>query len=180
MDLQMSEILSVNPLLSSMDSIQEVIDQGTINSKDHMGSTLLHRAAREGHVEIVEKLLESGASIYLEDLYGHLPLHVASMSGHAKIVQLLLNQDCDALDKMSSTKLTPLHCAAKEGKLEVVKLAFVRERSFPECSEQLRTHSTDVGGERGPHRRRQTSSGCRGRSLCERQVHPLCLPPCHQ
>lgn len=80
MDLQVSDIVSGNPLLSSMDSIQEVIDQGTINSKDHMGSTFLHRAAREGHVEIVEKLLESGASVCLEDLYGHLPLHVASMS----------------------------------------------------------------------------------------------------
>lgn len=130
MDLQVSDIVSGNPLLSSMDSIQEVIDQGTINSKDHMGSTFLHRAAREGHVEIVEKLLESGASVCLEDLYGHLPLHVASMSGHPKIVQLLLNQDCDALDKMSSTKLSPLHCAAKEGKLEVVKLLLERGASL--------------------------------------------------
>lgn len=101
----------------------------TVNSQDPMGSTLLHTAAKDGDVESVEKLLESGASIYLEDLYGHLPIHVASSNGHAKIIQLLLNKDCD-VDRMSATKLSPLHCAAQKGREEVVKLLLQRGASL--------------------------------------------------
>lgn len=116
-----NELMLQDSLQGSMEVFIEFIKQGQMNSRDHMGSTLLHLVARSGNVEKVEKLLEHGASTFLKDLHGLLPLHVASIHGHAKIVQLLLNKGCD-VNVSSDAKLTPLHCAAQNGKSEVVRL----------------------------------------------------------
>jgi cytohesin len=53
--------------------------------------TALHYAARDGHTEIVQLLLEKGASSNCRDYQGRMAVHNAAERGHAEIVQLLLN-----------------------------------------------------------------------------------------
>ncbi|XP_061182490.1 ankyrin-1-like [Saccostrea echinata] len=135
MDVQIGRDVPINELMSQdspediKDVVCQLISQGAINSRDHMGSTPLHIATKCGNVEMVEKLLESGASVFEEDLRGFLPLHVASTQGHTKIVQLLLNKGCN-IDKSSAAKFSPLHCASQNGKSDVVSLLLQRGASL--------------------------------------------------
>ncbi|XP_062581012.1 ankyrin-1-like [Saccostrea cucullata] len=128
-DVPMNELMLQDSLEDIMDTVHQLNSQGAINSRDHMGSTPLHIAAKCGNVEMVEKLLESGASVIVEDLYGYQPLHVASIHGNVKIVQLLLNKGCN-IDKNSAAKLTPLHCASQKGKPDIVSLLLQRGASI--------------------------------------------------
>lgn len=60
------------------------------NVINEQGQTLLHVAAHEGHVEIVDFLLRCGANLDARDRHGNTPLHCAVVSGREKIVQALV------------------------------------------------------------------------------------------
>ena len=47
--------------------------------------------AASGHVEVVQELLNHGASVDFADHYGWTPLHVAAGKGYVEVVQELLN-----------------------------------------------------------------------------------------
>lgn len=73
-----------------------------------IGGVALHEAVQEGHAEIVDLLLENGASVDDDkDDYGT-PLHVAAGGGKIEIARLLLREgaDVDAIDRNDSTPLT--------------------------------------------------------------------------
>ncbi|XP_013421641.1 ankyrin-3 [Lingula anatina] len=59
------------------------------------GSTPLHWAAREGHENILNLLLQRGADRYLTDQYGRTPLHEAALFGRGEIVKILLKRGDD-------------------------------------------------------------------------------------
>lgn len=60
------------------------------NVVNEQGQTLLHVAAHEGHVEIVDFLLRCGANLDARNRHGNTPLHCAVVSGREKIVQALV------------------------------------------------------------------------------------------
>ena len=82
------------------------------------GSTSLHHASREGHIEVARFLVECGADARAQDNYGTTPLHLASEGGHLDIVRFLIERGADvrAQDYRWST---PLHRASEWGHLEV-------------------------------------------------------------
>ena len=55
--------------------------------KDNDEWTPLHLAARYGHKEIVEYLVEKGADVNAKDKEGWTPLHFAAQEGHTEIVE---------------------------------------------------------------------------------------------
>jgi len=90
-----------------------VQDSKQINSADAKGRTVLVRAAIGGKKEIVNFLLEQGAT---EDIF------VAAMVGHTEKVAALLKQDPQLLNARDRSGKAALHWAAFHGQLKVVEL----------------------------------------------------------
>jgi ankyrin repeat protein len=107
-----------------------------INAPDNQGSTALHLAIKEGHVETVELLLDSGADV--EALIGPLslkPIHLAAMTLNPAMMDTLLKYR--PYLESRSNGLTALYYAVCAGDDEVAKLlleagADVRARTLCE------------------------------------------------
>lgn len=97
----------------------------TASDADTEQFTDLHRAAYEGNVTEMRRLLEKGEQPNAITHSLHLtPLHMAAASGHAAAVAELLNApgiDATAPDN-DAEGFTPPHAAAKCGQLEVLRL----------------------------------------------------------
>ena len=61
-----------------------------LNEVDQFGQTILHIAAFEGHLSIVELLVEQGAPLSTQDKNGWTPLHCASSNRHLRVVEYLI------------------------------------------------------------------------------------------
>lgn len=68
--------------------LKEDVDINLTGGND--GTTLLHRAAGKGELEIVKLLLELGANIMVRDIWGDTALLRAKRSKHMYIVETLL------------------------------------------------------------------------------------------
>ena len=82
--------------------------------------TLLHRAAMNGKLEIVQFLVPLLSDKNPKDNDDWTPLHWAAKHGHLEIVMYLCDQIQDKNPKIYNGN-TPLHSATSEGKTEVVK-----------------------------------------------------------
>ena len=117
-----------------------LLDAGAdMEVEDDWGMTPLQKAAREGHTEIVNLLVNAGADITKKkNFHWGTPLHLAAQKGHTEIVKVLLDVGVDISreiggmfipvcerfykDWQDDDGATPLHLAAKEGHIEIVKL----------------------------------------------------------
>jgi ankyrin repeat protein len=85
------------------------------NAKMNDGSMPLHYACEFGREAVVSLLLENGAKVNVEDIFGNTPLHVASKEGNEDIVALLLEKDADPTITNDDGK-TPLQIAQENNK----------------------------------------------------------------
>lgn len=72
--------------------------------------TALHMAARRGHTEIAQALLDRGAQVDARDSLGDTPLRRAVNCGKVDVARLLLDRGADARSQ-GSKKLTPMEAA---------------------------------------------------------------------
>ena len=83
----------------------------------------LRVASENGHLQIVQLLLEAGTDAFVvdRDFQRRTALHLAAANGHAEVVKLLLEAGArkDAADEDGNTAL---HLATGNGHLEVVRL----------------------------------------------------------
>ncbi|KAK3589737.1 hypothetical protein CHS0354_021059 [Potamilus streckersoni] len=103
-----------------LNKVKKLVNPHNVNAKDTAGrkSSPLHFAAGFGRKDVVEHLLECGASVHARDDGGLIPLHNACSFGHAEVVQLLLRHGADA-NARDNWNYTPLHEAAIKGKIDV-------------------------------------------------------------
>ncbi len=87
--------------------------------------TLLHRAVLDGHYEIAEKLVNFGANVAVQNIYGETPLHSAAKLGRIKMIELLLNKH-NTVNLPDKNGWTALHFAVKSNYIEVVSLLLIR------------------------------------------------------
>ncbi len=81
-------------------------------------------AVRGGRVDIVNDLLDGGASLAAENAYGRTPLHVATAFGEIEMMELLLlnGADTNALDREGKTPLMDAAANSWRNTVEVVNV----------------------------------------------------------
>lgn len=91
-----------------------------LDAVDDLGCTALLLAAGEGHLGVVNVLLDADASVSRPALDGETPLHAAARQGHDRIVERLVRAgaNVNARDADSST---PLHAAAWNANADTVE-----------------------------------------------------------
>ncbi|MHA1908951.1 MAG: ankyrin repeat domain-containing protein, partial [Candidatus Thorarchaeota archaeon] len=108
----------------------------------------LIQAAEAGDLEAVKQALEDGADINFQDeFFKDTALHKTSSAGHLEIVEYLIEHGADML-LLNGVDFTPLHLAARDGRLSVVQLILEKVGSIPErlLNDALHVASMSVSG----------------------------------
>ena len=79
--------------------------------------TPLHLAAENGHLSVVEYLVNQKADINAKEQNDCAPLHLAARNGHLNVVEYLINQKADINAKNKDGK-TPLVLASDMERLD--------------------------------------------------------------
>ena len=98
----------------NLTELTTTINVSDIDHKYQFGFTLLHYAAKENRVEVIEYLVTSGCDINAVDDDEQTPLHKSAMFGHRQSVQLLIDKGAN-VNKMDNNGNTPLHVAVMSG-----------------------------------------------------------------
>ena len=83
--------------------------------------TPLHHSARNGHLQVAEFLIQSGASVDKKSVDGWTALHLTCENGHVDVIDLLLRQGADP-NAMNKNHVTSLMLASREGHVPVIEL----------------------------------------------------------
>ena len=94
------------------------VSSSNVANKD--GKTPMFRAAEEGHVQLMEVLLEAGAKTDEPEFRGRTPLFAAARNDHLNAVRFLVENGA-AKDQGDNDGETPLWVAARNGHLNVVR-----------------------------------------------------------
>ncbi|XP_034830098.2 ankyrin-3 [Maniola hyperantus] len=101
-------------------TVLELMAKGSPFTTDWLGTSPLHLAAANNHVETCAVLLRAGVSRDSRTKVERTPLHLAATAGHVEVVDLLLQYEA-AVDCRDMLLMTPLHWAAARGQLEVAR-----------------------------------------------------------
>ncbi|MCP4745730.1 MAG: hypothetical protein GY874_06250, partial [Desulfobacteraceae bacterium] len=114
-----------------------------VNQVDNDGQTPLHRAAKEGHIDVVDALLlHPGADVNKADDEGWTPLNWAAEEGHTDVVNALLSHPGIDVNQANDNGWTPVYRAARNGHIEVVKLLL----SHPNSCDKIEVNKADDEG----------------------------------
>ena len=96
-----------------MEDVQQHLSQGvSVDAVDVEGRTALFFAAANGHLEIVELLLEKEADPDIANAQGNTALHWACARGESGTVAWLSTEAGSDPNAVNSEGATPLHAAA--------------------------------------------------------------------
>ncbi|KAL6448965.1 hypothetical protein ACFW04_000594 [Cataglyphis niger] len=103
------------------ETVRELMCRGAPFTTDWLGTSALHLAAQNNHIETAEVLLRAGISRDARTKVDRTPLHMAAYEGHHQMVQLLLNYGAD-VDSRDMLKMTPLHWAVEHEHVDVMHI----------------------------------------------------------
>lgn len=92
-----------------------------INKQGNYGNTALMKAAREGNIDIVTDLLDSGADIHMTNVDGNTALWLSCFGGNTEIIKLLIAKGIE-IDTLNVNGVTPLMYASSSGRDEIVSM----------------------------------------------------------
>ena len=122
----------------NIEAVKQHLAAGTDVDKkgSTLGSTALHQAARKGHKEIANLLINNGADVNAVTDNGVTPLHTSAGLGHKEIAELLIAKGANVNAKVA---LGP-----KQG---LTALDAAIERNHPKIADLLRKHGGKTGEE---------------------------------
>ena len=82
----------------------------------------LHKAAYNGDIELVSKILKNNVNPDERDSFGGTALHAAMFQKNTEIITLLINHGFDVNAQGLSNGYTPLHDAVWANNLEAVRI----------------------------------------------------------
>ena len=85
-------------------------------------SDAMYAAARNGHTQVVEYLLDHGAAIDAKGVFGATALHWAAINGHRNVVELLVRRGASLEIRDARFNSTPEGWALEGGRIELAKL----------------------------------------------------------
>jgi hypothetical protein len=85
----------------------------SVNARDRLEQTPLHRAAFSGDEETVLLLLSNGADVHARTQDGRTALHMAAAGHHSGVIAILLQWGAE-IDAADQTGVTPLHLAVMD------------------------------------------------------------------
>jgi ankyrin repeat protein len=111
-------------LKGNLNGVVSVInkDKSKIYFKDQDGSTLLHLAVFNDHIDIVKYLVSQGVDVNAQDSEGDTPLHLAASSGYLEVAKYLVSKGANVNATNKSFQETPLHRTSYYGYIDMVKL----------------------------------------------------------
>ena len=101
-------------------------NRAQVNSTTKTKSTPLRAACYDGHLEIVQYLVDNGADVEIANRHGHTCLMIACYKGHFNIAQYLVQRKAD-VNRKSVKGNTALHDCAESGSLDIMKLLLDNE-----------------------------------------------------
>jgi hypothetical protein len=111
---------AVNGLTTSVIRLLSIRNINVNVKDDENGSTPLHRAAANGHIEISRLLLQNGADVNVKDDGGNTPLHWAAEEDNIDVLHLLVENGAD-LEAQNNEGWRALHSAADQGHLPFIQ-----------------------------------------------------------
>lgn len=117
---------------------EQLSGTGDVTCPDRDDWTLLHVAARAGHVDLVTLLLERGADIEARGDVGRTPLYEAAKYGQAEIVRFLVERGAN-VDAASDQGFTPMMVGAERGHLGILEYLLDRGASIGAVNEVGKT-----------------------------------------
>ncbi|XP_067662108.1 ankyrin repeat domain-containing protein 17-like [Haliotis asinina] len=107
-----------------LDMVKSILrlNQADINFRGRRSRTPLMEAARRGHRDVVELLVEQGADVSLVDDVGDSFLHLACQGGDYGTVKRIVSLNLLDINCRGGRSRTPLMEAARRGHMDVVEL----------------------------------------------------------
>mmetsp|Transcript_55 Transcript_55/g.204 ORF Transcript_55/g.204 Transcript_55/m.204 type:complete len:419 (-) Transcript_55:186-1442(-) len=127
-----------------IDELKAYIRRGMdVNHRDGHGNTALHKAAANGHADVVEYLLKEANAAHLANEAGNMPLHWAAQNKHHTVVRLLTTYVTDldvlALNEFGRGALSE---GFSGGDPETVK-ALLQHKSAADLEKTITQQATD-------------------------------------
>ncbi len=93
-----------------------------VNETDARLNTGLHLASNNGHISIVNVLIDVGANMNAKNMDGFTALELSCRKGFFEVSKVLINRFPRLSTSEETVKDDPLHVACHEGAFEVVRL----------------------------------------------------------
>jgi ankyrin repeat protein len=101
-------------------------DANAVTVGANSGITALHIAARNGHAEVAQLLIQGEASVDAATQAGKTPLMVAAWQGHAEVVEVLIEKGANVKTVVDREGQTTLMHAAHDGNVSIVNTLLQR------------------------------------------------------
>ncbi|KAF5834183.1 ankyrin repeat-containing domain protein [Dunaliella salina] len=98
-----------------------------LNAQDRSGTTAVMLAAKYGCLSTVEQLIKAQADVHITNYRGWSALHHASYHGWLEISRVLIAEAGAPIDQATLNGETPLHFAANQNQMDVLKLLLLNE-----------------------------------------------------